>query len=368
MSNEQKPLLAPPIWKSVIHIPSVLLIVILVLVFGILASLLLISTNIGKNPILVTVVFNPTATYEPPGFTRTNVTYISSLASATPAATPFDPLWEYPPCSDVVSSTEDKIVFRIWLQRSMELFRMDGDGGNICSLTKDNFVDDQPKWSPDGQQIVFVSTRDGYGIYTMVADGTNITRLTTGGSAYSFPAWSPDGQQIIFQATIDEKFDLYVMNADGTKLRNLTNDPRLDISPAWSPDGQYITFASDRTFNPFIPNRLSQEDNYEIYLMDSEGLNVQRLTSNDVLDAFPAWSPDSQRITFVSHYQEIYVMNKDGSGLQFLTNGDMPVWLLDGQRIIFTLGGVPNVINIDGTGLKQLSTFSSEYFDYWTAH
>lgn len=359
----QKPL---PAWKQTVRVPILLVVLMLVFVGAVLVSTVLISGNVRNIRILVTVVFNPTATYEPPSTNKTNTTFISSLASATPAANSFDSSWDTQSCTDLPSSTVGKIVFRIWLQRSKELFRIDEDGNNLCYLMKDDFVDDQPKWSPDGEKIAFVSTRDGYGIYVMDANGSNKTKLTDGGTAYSFPEWSPDGRQIIFQATLDERFDLYSINIDGNDLHNLTNDPRLDISPAWSPDGQYITFASDRTYNPFILNRLPQANNYEIYLMTSDGLNVHRLTSNDVIDSFPSWSPDSQQVVFESSWQEIYIMNKDGSGLRFLTNGNVPIWLPDGQRIAFVQQGRISLINVDRTGLNQISDFSGvEYFDYW---
>ena len=118
-------------------------------------------------------------------FPRTNVTYISSLASATPDLEHTEEAVSSNPtmCTEVADTIGGKYVFRLWLQRSMELYRIDADGSNLCALTYDSFMDDQAAWSPDGQRIAFVSNRDGYGIYLMNADGTNPTRLTTGGTA-----------------------------------------------------------------------------------------------------------------------------------------------------------------------------------------
>ena len=87
-----------------------------------------------------------------------------------------------------------------------------------------------------------------------------------------------------------------------------------------------ITFMSDR------------DGNFEIYVMDTHGSKVMRLTENSIDDAFPEWSPDGNRITFVSVRDgnfEIYVLNADGSGQTNLMNSlardNYPTWR--GHRI-----------------------------------
>lgn len=225
-----------------------------------------------------------------------------------------------------------------------ELFRADANGGNICQLTTNTKVDDQPSISPDGTKIAFVSSDSNYrlGIFIMNIDGTNLYQLTSGGSAYSFPDWSPDGKQLIFQATIDELFDLYTINVDGSELRNLTNDVTLDTTPAWSPDGRQIAFASDRTFDP--NGYVEQGDSFEIYTMESDGSNVRRLTINERWDISPAWSPDGNSIVFVSA-GALYIINVNGSDPRRLTSSDdfyanSPVWLPDGQHVSFAAGAI----------------------------
>ncbi|NJN67618.1 MAG: hypothetical protein HC884_13355 [Chloroflexaceae bacterium] len=58
--------------------------------------------------------------------------------------------------------------------------------------------------------------------------------------------WSPDGQQLAFLSERDGNVDIYLMSANGTNQRNLTNHPAYDGSPAWSPDGSRLAFVSSR--------------------------------------------------------------------------------------------------------------------------
>ena len=117
--------------------------------------------------------------------------------------------------------------------------------------------------------------------------------------------------------------NIYVMDANGRKQRNLTNDRHNDRSPSWSPDSNQIAFSSDRDW---VLDKGGWPTN-EIYVMDADGGNTQRLTENGVYDLFPSWSPDSNRIVFVSDRNgnaEIYVMDADGGNPQNLTNNPQP--------------------------------------------
>ena len=83
--------------------------------------------------------------------------------------------------------------------------------------------------SPLWGKIVFYSFRDGNTeIYTMDSDGTNQTRLTFNEVSDAAPAWSPNGQQIVFRSYRDgeRNAEIYVMDADGKNQRRLTTPPR----------------------------------------------------------------------------------------------------------------------------------------------
>jgi Tol biopolymer transport system component len=80
-----------------------------------------------------------------------------------------------------------------------------------------------------------------------------------------------------------------VMNADGANPRRLTSNASLDYWPAWSPDGKAIAFTSNR------------DGNYEIYVMTADGGSQRNVSMHPGQDNFAAWSPDGRRLAFVSN-------------------------------------------------------------------
>jgi Tol biopolymer transport system component len=157
--------------------------------------------------------------------------------------------------------------------------------------------------------IAFTVNRDGHQeIWVMDADGSNRAQLTetgepgadAGGS--SLPAWSPDGTRIAYASsgeTLDEdqdELEIYVMNADGSEPRRLTSDHILDATPEWSPDGDRIAFAH-------MPGFGKSNADGVIVVMDAAGNGRVEITSHPddpdtVFDSYPAWSPDGGLIAF----------------------------------------------------------------------
>ena len=118
--------------------------------------------------------------------------------------------------------------------------------------------------------------------------------------------------KIAFDSDRDGNREIYVMDADGSNPVRLTSNATSDRRPAWSPDGSKIAFMSDR------------DGNLEIYVMDADGSNQVRLTNYAMIDSAPSWSPDGSKIAFYQSREEgnfeIYVMDADGSNQVRLTN------------------------------------------------
>lgn len=169
--------------------------------------------------------------------------------------------------------------------------------------------------------------------------------------------------RIAFVSDRDENFEIYVMDSDGNAQTRLTNNTAEDNSPAWSPDGQRIAFVSNR------------DGNAEIYVMNNDGTNQTRLTTNTTDDLDPAWSPDGTRIAFTSGRDgtdEIYVMNADGSLQTNLSNNRagedlQPVWSPQGQHIAFASVRAGNseiyVMRADGGDQRNLTAAAGDDTD-----
>jgi Tol biopolymer transport system component len=105
---------------------------------------------------------------------------------------------------------------------------------------------EQGDWSPDSQQIVYRSGRDGKtGIWISNRDDTGHTLISDNGSD-SFPAWSPNGRTIAFSRDEGGNVDIYTMNVDGSNVQRLTDAPGPDTLPVYTPSGDII-FRSART-------------------------------------------------------------------------------------------------------------------------
>ena len=106
-----------------------------------------------------------------------------------------------------------------------------------------DFTTDEGSWisldlSPDGETIVFELLGD---LYTLPVGGGTATRITSGQGYDMQPRYSPDGAELVFVSDRDGSENLWVANADGTGPRQLT-DTRRDsyMSPLWTPDGEYV--------------------------------------------------------------------------------------------------------------------------------
>ncbi len=122
-----------------------------------------------------------------------------------------------------------------------------------------------PAWSPDGSEIFFANDKEdgGTGNFEIfkirVGTGEAEQRLTFRRRYDGHPAVSPVGKQIAFTSNTDGNSEIYIMNSDGTGLLRVTRNPAEDTAPQFSKDGTKIIFSSNRGGKYAI---------YEIYVND----------------------------------------------------------------------------------------------------
>ena len=129
--------------------------------------------------------------------------------------------------------------------RQPRLYRTYGPDTSPILREKRTILGMAPSWLPDGRILYSGCLADACGIIVMDADGSH-PRQVVAGSTETNPEASPDGQQVVCMSQRDGNWELYVADLDGSNLRRLTNHPANDGLPTWSPDGRHIAFVSDR--------------------------------------------------------------------------------------------------------------------------
>jgi len=270
------------------------------------------------------------------------------------------------------ASENGLLVFRSDRDGAADVFTMDATGASPTSLTgRGGFADTQPAWSPDGSRIAYVRmNREGgrNDLYVMNAHGGNRTRLTRTPVSERDPAWSADGSVIAYAAKTSPSgpFRIFAVEADGSSRVQLTTQGhgRADRSPSFSPDGTRIAFTSDRA-GGFA----------DLYVMDADGSDVRRLTSDSDLEGNPTWSPDGTRVAVErccdGGTSDIYVVDVASRTMTNLTATTTswefdPSWSPDGTTIAFSGfdAGDPNLdvwtIGADGTSRTRLTTHGAD--------
>jgi len=315
--------------------------------------------------------------------------------------------------SPAISPDGRQIVFsrsfvdKINDQNRSNLWIVDVQGERIRELTRGNWSDSSPVWSPDGKRIAFLSDRDGTRqLHVMWPDTGEVAQLTHYTGDIGNPVWSPDGRQIAFTSTVEDKDPIlpvklpprpenakwarpaviidrlnwrrdgvgpvpkayshvFVVDAVlGGTPRQVTSGNYNHGDVAWSRDGRTIYVSGIRK-----PDAEYLRGDSEIYAVRLDTLEVRALTDRLGPDRGPRVSPDGKWIAytgydeqrFTSTLSSLYLMDSEG-GNRRLWAGKLPnspsdvTWAPDSSGVYYSMGekGTVNVYfaPLDGSPRK----------------
>lgn len=170
-----------------------------------------------------------------------------------------------------------------------QLWVADSDGENAQSALASPEPIISPAWSPNGNQLAYVSFESRKPVvYTHDVVSGKRRLIANFRGSNSAPAWSPDGRTLAVTLSRDGGSQLYAIDAGGGEPRRLAQSSSIDTEPAYAPDGKSIYFVSDRGGAPHI------------YKMPAAGGAAERVTFTGSYNISPAISPDGRWLAYIS--------------------------------------------------------------------
>ena len=237
--------------------------------------------------------------------------------------------------------------------RVKRLAIMDQDGANHRFLSDGRAIALTPRFSPNRQEITYMSYESGQPQVYLLQIETGQRELVGNFPGMTFaPRFSPDGQKIVMSLLRDDgNSNIFAMDLRSRATTRLTNSNSIDTSPSFSPDGSRIVFTSDRGGRA------------QIYVMGADGSNPTRISFGDGTYSTPVWSPRGDLIAFTKQSGgdfQIGVMKTDGSGERILSTAfsqEGPTWAPNGRVLMFFRqaagSGGPKLVSIDLTGRNE---------------
>ena len=253
-----------------------------------------------------------------------------------------------------------------------EIWMMDPDGKNQRQVTRFSSISTYPTASPDGSKVAFTSWVKGQpAIFIFSVDPVRDLRYyNQAASVNQAGSFTPDGKQIVYasSAGTGRCCRIFIANLDGTGFRPISSSSAIEVEPKVNPKtGSDIVFSSGRS-GP-----------QQVYRMNMDGSDVERLTPGTGEASNASWHPDGQRIAFAwtqgyaTGAFNIFTMNVASKEYVQLTHGDgkneNPSWAPDGVHLVFakTRGKSSQIWTMlaDGSQLQQLTTTGQNERPVW---
>lgn len=250
------------------------------------------------------------------------------------------------------------IAFQSYKSGTFHIWAMNPDGANVRELTFGFYDDREPVFSPDGTRIAFSSDRPPAGSPAGVASGTynvwvltvatgqltEVTHAPVGSNDY-YPTWTPDGQQITFVSNSHE-IDSIAADGSGSTQTLYSNSADTFYSPTWSPDGKSLAYTGlvpPGTDTQLFINGQPVSGNEDVFAFPAPWLTNDSLVyaANGKIWRFSLASGQATEIPFtarVSFNRSSYPMkryNFDATGEQLVTGILSPALSPDGRHVVF---------------------------------
>ncbi|MGB8623648.1 MAG: Tol-Pal system beta propeller repeat protein TolB [Paracoccaceae bacterium] len=235
--------------------------------------------------------------------------------------------------------------------RVKRLAIMDYDGANLKYLTDGSSLVLAPRFSPNGDRVLYTSYETGFPrIYLLDVGSVSRRALDDQPGTMTFaPRFAPDGKTVVFSLSRGGNTDIYTLDLASGQRTRLTSAPSIETGPSYSPDGRSIVFESDRS------------GTQQLYIMPATGGEGTRISFGQGRYSTPVWSPRGDTIAFTKQNAgrfHIGVMRTDGSEERLLTSSFLdegPTWSPNGRVIMFAresagAGGTAALYSVDVSG------------------